>query len=127
MQRSVFPHVRAINYGGPGQNRTDALTGLQSVTLPSWLLAQTWSERSDSNRRRPVWQTGILAAELRSQNLEREEGVEPSSSGWRPEAPAAIPYPLMHNKLHSSQKWREQDDSNALVSIWRRPVFLLAY
>lgn len=47
-----------------------------------------WSARSDSNRRKAGLQPTPLATQARAHGfaVERVTGVEPASSGWKPEA-----------------------------------------
>ena len=54
-----------------------------------------WSGRRDSNPRSRRWQRRVFATRRLPPNMERAARVELASSGWRPEAPAAIPCSLL--------------------------------
>ena len=63
---------------------------LAVLATPPQTYLLTWSGRRDSNPRSRRWQRRVLATR-RLPHLERAARVELASSGWRPEAPAAIP------------------------------------
>ena len=70
---------------------------LAVLATPPRTYLLTWSGRRDSNPRSRRWQRRVLATRrLPPQKLERAARVELASSGWRPEAPAAIPCSPSH-------------------------------
>ena len=106
---ALFPlSYTSKNSGGGGENCTpDDLLCRQTPCC----LGYTASALERSTGIAPVfpdWRSGVLLLyELR---LERAARVELASSGWRPEAPAAIPCSLQHN-------WRSQRELNPSLLI----------
>ena len=85
--------------GAEGGTRTRALV----LSLPSA------TERSEVVERVGNVASWPLDDFRLTKSMERAARVELASSGWRPEAPAAIP----------CSQWREMKDSNPRTWIWR--------
>src|SRR5215472_16373654 len=105
---ALFPlSYTSTNSGGGGENCTPDDLLCRQMPCCLGYTASTLERSTGFAPVLPDWRSGVLLLyELR---LERAARVELASSGWRPEAPAAIP----------CSQWQEMKDSNLRIWLWR--------